>query len=174
LLRIYDWVPNANPSAAGQPFVEPETMGAQGPFPHHLIAGDGHRLPFPLRIIDSRHYRRADRCRVRLFAQSDLSSGRRPGIDYFMEIHLSGESHLFDQAAEAGQALGVIPPTTGPGLFRGLLGALGLSACVEAAALTAGATVLLAPDPYAAPESTWQRRVQLSTGSVTIQYELLA
>jgi len=35
------------PEAPGQPFVEPEPLSGLGPYRHHLLASDGHRLPFP-------------------------------------------------------------------------------------------------------------------------------
>jgi hypothetical protein len=172
MLRIYDWAPNENPAAAGQPFVEPEITDTLGPYPHHLIAGDGHRLPFPLDILRTRQYYRSTHCRVRLFAQSDLE-GRRPGIDYFMEIHLAGRSHVVDQAAEVADNLGIIVPTSGSGLALGLAGAVGLSACTLATAISAGAATLLAPNPNMSGERIWQRRVHLTTGTVTLQYEYL-
>jgi hypothetical protein len=173
MLREYRWVPNANPEATGQPFVEPETPRGLGPYRHHLLAGDGHRLPFPLSIIRSDRYCRAEWCRVRLFSQSDLGSGSRPGVDYFMEIQLAGRSNLVDQVADTADALGIIVPTTGSGLLVAGLEALGLAAAAPATALAAGAAVLTAPNPSMASESTSQVRVHLSTGTVTLQYEYL-
>ena len=168
----YEWVPNANPEAPGQPFVEPETLSGLGPYRHHLLASDGHRLPFPLSVIRSDRYRRATRCRALVLSQNDFS-GRRPGLDYVMEIHLTSPPHV-QEIFDTADALGVIPPTTGSGLIVAGLEALGYTAAAAATAVAAGVTVLTTPNPNTGSDTFWRVRVPLTTGTVTLQYELLS
>lgn len=169
--QCYEWVPNANPEAPGQPFVEPETLSGLGPYRHHLLASDGHRLPFPLGIIRSNRYCRATHCRALVLSQSDFS-GRRPGLDYVMEIRLTDPPHV-QEIIDTADALGIIVPTSGSGLFIAGLEALGYAAATAATAVAAGVTVLTTPNPNTGSDIVSRVRVPLTTGTVTLQYEYL-
>ncbi|MBS1826048.1 MAG: hypothetical protein JST93_12065 [Acidobacteria bacterium] len=168
----YEWAPNPNPEAPGQPFVEPETLSGLGPYRHHLLASDGHRVPFPLGILRSNRYCRATHCRALVLSQSDFS-GRRPGLDYVMEIRITDPPHV-QEIIDTADALGVIVPTSGSGLLVAGLEALGYTAATAATAVLAGVTVLTTPNPNTGADVIWQDRVQISTGTVTVQYECVA
>src|SRR5689334_7965397 len=93
--RFYTWVPDSDVTRA-QPFVEAETIRLAMSGPRRcLVAGDGHRIPFPRRILDSDHYLHSSSCRVGLF----VVSGGYPAADYVMEIHLAGDRHTIERIA---------------------------------------------------------------------------
>jgi len=97
--RTYEWVPD--PLWPGHPFVTGEGLGSRSyTYPHHLTAGDGRRVPFPLRILRSERFWERQRCRVRLFVEDGIRP-RYPGINYVMEIHTSGSKRLTERAMAA-------------------------------------------------------------------------
>jgi hypothetical protein len=161
--RRYTWVPHANPNHSGQPFVEAETMRAALAGPRRfLVAGDGHRLPFPRRILSSQHYQQNPECRVIIYNVER----RPPNADYVMEIHLAGQSHTLERAARVlTQSVG-LTGQHGPRMGRpGLVGPV-------VAGIQAAASILTDPSPLAG-ESHWDQNVELSTGRVVVHYDYL-
>jgi len=152
--RIYEWTPD--PLRPGAPFVTGEGLGdPRRPYPYHLRAGDGHRIPFPTRILDSDYYWERRRCRVRLFVEDGVRP-QYPGVNYVMEIQLSGHKSLTRTAREAMSRITVGVPRT-PQL--GPVGQLVMA--------------VFRPSPLAA-EGHWTDRVSLGAGqTVVVRYDYL-
>ncbi len=161
--RRYSWVPNRDPNPSSGPFVEAETVRAALAGPRRcLIAGDGHRIPFPRRILNSERYRRASGCRVNIY----IVDGRPPNADYVMEINLAGESHTLERVARVvGQSVG-LTGQHGPRMGRpGLVGPI-------VAGIQAAASILTDASPISG-ESHWDQNVELSTGQVVVHYDYM-
>jgi len=131
-----------------------------------LIAGDGHRIPFPHRVLDSDAFRRriGSRCTTRLFVQTD--GNPYAGVDYVMEIRLArtpAGNVLYEVARTSFRALRPLRQAmTGGGL-------LPLST-PAAAGVGVAAGILLAPSPLG-DEHYWTERAHLSHGTVVVRYE---
>jgi len=148
--RVYQWVPD--PNRPGAPFVSAEYHGDPS-YPHlrWLEAGDGHRVPFPRRILRDERYWYCQSCRVRVLVE-DGNRPAYPGVNYAMEINASGRRRLSDQARQALQRIMPRTPQFGPagqvvmGIFR--------------------------PSPLAG-ESHWTQRVRRWDGEVVVRYTYL-
>jgi hypothetical protein len=159
--RVYNWVPRHH-SITGPPFVYGETPRARLGLRRYLIAGDGHRIPFPRRVLNSERYFESSSCNVRLFVETDNQP--YPGINYVMEIHLPGNRELFYRTARVARQ--VLSALRSPAAGRvGLLGPL-------AAGVMIGAGIMLDPSPLAG-ESHWTARTELDSGPATIRYDYL-
>jgi hypothetical protein len=95
--RRYSW--EIDPNWPNNPFVVREQLGDPND-PRSgrtaLTAGDGHRIPFPLCVFCSEYYWRRRNCRVLLMVEDGVSP-QYPGINYVMEINLSGNRELSDE-----------------------------------------------------------------------------
>ena len=89
--RVYNWSIGYQ-----EPFIQNETS------PYHqnsLRAGDGHAIPFPLRLLQSEDFWRAESCRVMLLVEDGFGP-RYPGVSYVMEINLSGYRRTLTERAQ--------------------------------------------------------------------------
>jgi hypothetical protein len=162
--RVYNWVPNSDTTAAGQPFVRGETLHSiMYARPHHLIAGDGHRIPFPYRILESDQYLHAQSCNVRLFVETDNQP--YPGVDYVMEINLPGDPHrtLHEALAMTHEALGWTAPPNTQRWWNPI---------PIVAGIRAGAAVFLHSSPLDS-ESHWENHFHRSDREAVVRYDYM-
>ena len=160
--RQYNWVPHVNPDHSSQPFVRAETLRAALAGSRCLIAGDGHRIPFPRRVMNSERYQRASGCRVNLF----VVDGRPPDADYVMEIHLAGDRRTLERVVRVvQQSVGVT------GLHGPRMGNPGLVPPIVAG-IQAAANILTDPSPLAS-ESHWSQHAELTSGHAVVHYDYL-
>ncbi len=159
--RVYNWVPR-HQSMMGSPFVHGETLRARLDLRRYLIAGDGHRIPFPRRVLNSQRYLDASSCNVRLYVETDNQP--YPGVNYVMEINLPGSRDLFYRTARVAKQVlsGLRAPLAGR---VGLMGPLATGVWI-------GANIMLDPSPLAG-ESHWTARTELDSGPATIRYDYL-
>ena len=151
--RTYEWTPD--PLWPGAPFVTGEGLGSRSyRYPHHLTAGDGRKIPFPLSILRSEGYWLRQRCRVRLFVEDGVRP-RYPGVQYVMEIHTTGNKRLVDRARAA---LREITP--------------GIPRTPQFGPVGQGIMAALRPRDVAR-ESHWTERIQLAGRSATVRYDYL-
>lgn len=120
--RRYHWTPDPDwPSA---PFSSGEGYGdPRFPQLRWLEAGDGHRIPFPRRILSQESYWYCQVCRVLILVEDGI--GRQyHGIHYAMDVEVSGRRRLSDHARQAAERFMPRTPQFGPvgqvimGVFR--------------------------------------------------------
>ena len=154
--RVYSWIPDRNwPS---QPFVTGEGLGSRrDPTRHHLTAGDGHRIPFPHPILQSEQYWNSSGVRVALFVQSD----NRPyhGVDYVMEIHITGDRRLLQRISSAVQEVSPGSPRLP---YFGLIGG----------GVAQGVVAPFRPSDLGR-EGHWTSEVELENSTAVVRYDYL-
>lgn len=89
--RVYNW-------SIGHE--EPFTLNETSPYQQNsLRAGDGHAIPFPLRLLQSEDYWRAESVRVMLLVEDGFHP-RYPGVSYVMEINMMGYRRSISERAQ--------------------------------------------------------------------------
>ncbi len=148
--RAYQWTPD--PNWPGAPFVAGEYHGDPSyAYNRWLEAGDGHRVPFPRRILRAETYWYCQTCRVRVLIEDGIRP-TFPGVNYWMEINVSGRRRLSDQALQALRRFVPRTPQFGP----------------------AGQVVMGVFRPSdLAGESHWTQRVRRWEGEVVVRYTYL-
>jgi len=149
--RTYQWVPD--PNWPGAPFVTAESNPDPNyPYNRWLQADDGHRVPFPRRVLRAESYWYCQTCRVRVLIE-DGRSPTFPGVNYWMEINVSGRRRLSDQAAQVLRRWG------GPRTPQfGVPGQVAMS--------------VLHPSDLAG-ETHWNQRIRRWDGEVMVRYTYL-
>ena len=154
--RVYTWTPDpdwpSQPFIAGEGFANPNIS-----YLYHLEAGDGHRIPFPRGILAAETYWNAQTCRVGLYVET----GGQPhqGVDYVMDIMVSGDRRLSAQIADAYRQISPGSPRLP---YFGMIGG----------GVGQGVVAVARPSPIAS-ESHWEERVALGERHAVVHYDYL-